>query len=297
MSLLRFHIDPLLDQLERERVVIDARLRQAARWTGPIRSPMQGRQGSRRRRRVGRTFNTLIARQSRDGLGDITLSDLQRLNSEVGGEGRFRTTAARIGEFAIHHRFASLPELAKGALARANDGFEPPALAAARLHMELLLIHGFRDGNGRTSRLASAWVLLRAGYRSTLLTAVEQHAALIPGSYFRSFRLLRTSKPTQYSEWLRTALTHQVEASKWACLYRQSESEMRAELLAAGVARRLHSRAMVAHETDASSGLAVPLREFPRWADRAISMWEGDRRRAGVQIDRLLSEEMLFRSR
>ena len=57
------------------------------------------------------------------------------------------------------------------ALARSTDGVEAVALAAARLHLELLLIPPFPDGNGRVARLASSYVLMRGGYRSTLLTA------------------------------------------------------------------------------------------------------------------------------
>jgi hypothetical protein len=291
LSLLRFHIDPLLDQIETHRSVIDAALSRPARWDGPIRSPVDGKEGSMRRRRVAKAFNRLARTQARSELGDITIDDLLRLNSEVGGEGTLRTTGARIGEFAIHHRRDALPGLAEQALNRANDGFEPPALAAARLHMELLLIHGFRDCNGRTIRLASAWILLRAGYRSTLLTAVEQHAALVPGSYFRSFRLLRTSEPTQYSEWLRTALSHQVEATKWAHLYRDRETAMRSVLHDAGVPRRLHEQALSSHERGTASDAARLLRDSPRWAADSATMSDTDQHRARLQIQRLLREE------
>ena len=44
-------------------------------------------------------------------------------------------------------------------------------------------MHPFSDGNGRTSRLMATLILLHAGYRSTLLTAVEQFFHTDPPRY------------------------------------------------------------------------------------------------------------------
>lgn len=291
MSLLRFHIDPLLDQLETQRDVVDARLAAPAAWRGPIRSSLTGRQGKRRQRQVERSFNDLVERQRDHGLAELTTQHLLGMHEAITGGGEIRSHGARIGEFVIHHKVADLRHLVEEALVRANDGYEPPLLAAARLHMELLLIHPFSDGNGRTSRLASSWVLLRAGCRSTLLTAVEQHARLIPGSYFRSFRLLRTSRPTQHSEWLRTALTHQAEASRYAWEFRIREQAMRDVLTAAGIDIRRHERILLDHESGIGTGNAALLKAFPRWSDMAESTPVDVQRRARNQIERLLHEE------
>ena len=291
MSLLRFHIDPLLDQLETQRGVVDGRLTAPARWSGPIRSSLAGRDGKRRQRHVERAFNDLVKRQRDHGLGELTTQHLLGIHAAITGGGGIRAHGARIGEFVIHHRVADLRHLVEEALVRANDGYEPPLLAAARLHMELLLIHPFSDGNGRTSRLASSWVLLRAGCRSTLPTAVEQHARLIPGSYFRSFRLLRTSRPTQHSEWLRTALIHQAEASRYAWEFRMREQAMRDMLTSAGVESRRHERILIDHESGISTVNTALLKGFPRWSDMARSIPVDGQRRARTQIERLLREE------
>jgi Fic family protein len=50
---------------------------------------------------------------------------------------------------------------------------EPACLAAVRLHLKILTVHPFTDGNGRTARLLASMCLTHAGYKSTLLVAFE----------------------------------------------------------------------------------------------------------------------------
>lgn len=51
-----------------------------------------------------------------------------------------------------------------------------PVERAARMHADLVVIHPFTDGNGRTSRLAMNLELMRAGF-PTVVIPVEQRAA------------------------------------------------------------------------------------------------------------------------
>lgn len=51
-----------------------------------------------------------------------------------------------------------------------------PVERAARLHADLVVIHPFSDGNGRTSRLAMNLELMRAGF-PTVVIPVEERAA------------------------------------------------------------------------------------------------------------------------
>jgi Fic family protein len=51
-----------------------------------------------------------------------------------------------------------------------------PVERAARVHADLVIIHPFRDGNGRTSRLAMNLELMRAGF-PTAIIPVEDRAA------------------------------------------------------------------------------------------------------------------------
>ncbi len=47
-------------------------------------------------------------------------------------------------------------------------------MAAARAHIELVRIHPFIDGNGRTARLLTNLLLLRAGYPPALYTTDQR---------------------------------------------------------------------------------------------------------------------------
>ena len=50
---------------------------------------------------------------------------------------------------------------------------ESPPVAAANVHLDMLEIHPFPDGNGRTSRLIATAFLVQGGYRSRLLIDTE----------------------------------------------------------------------------------------------------------------------------
>jgi Fic family protein len=50
----------------------------------------------------------------------------------------------------------------------------PPALQAAELHYNLVAIHPFNDGNGRTARLLMNYHLLRHGYPHTIIEVGER---------------------------------------------------------------------------------------------------------------------------
>jgi Fic family protein len=78
------------------------------------------------------------------------------------------------------------PELTENYLESACDLFNRNCLlsksqseysilvAAAEFHCDYLAIHPFSDGNGRTARLLSAYLLHRAGYRFTYLYPFDQ---------------------------------------------------------------------------------------------------------------------------
>lgn len=58
----------------------------------------------------------------------------------------------------------------------AEAGNLHPVERAARVHADLVIIHPFRDGNGRTSRLVMNLELMRAGF-PTVIIPVEDRAA------------------------------------------------------------------------------------------------------------------------
>ncbi len=93
-------------------------------------------------------------------LADISPSDA----------GRFRNTRVLIRGTRLippgSHKFGDLiPRM----LELANAEGIPPALQAAELHYNLVAIHPFTDGNGRTARLLMNYLLLRQGYPHTII--------------------------------------------------------------------------------------------------------------------------------
>jgi Fic family protein len=69
------------------------------------------------------------------------------------------------------HRFNDLiPRM----LELANAQGVPPALQAAEFHYNLVAIHPFTDGNGRTARLLMNYHLLRCGYPHTIIEVDER---------------------------------------------------------------------------------------------------------------------------
>jgi Fic family protein len=193
--------------IDTQHHIVDAELSRPAHWRGSLRREIAGRPPDDAERLAqARTFDGLAETATTGAPFDETL--LLDIHRRATGGGSYRTSGITIGGQAVGHPPPSaVAEMTREALRRAGDGGEPPPLASARLHLELALIHPFADGNGRTARLAASYVLMRAGYRSTLLTAVEQHTCYDPSSYRRSFALLRARGDAAATwTWLNTAL-------------------------------------------------------------------------------------------
>lgn len=288
-------IDPLLDAIETQRRVVDARLTQPARWRGQLRR--EGKRGPQPqdRSRYASAFDSLAAEVAAGRDRGFTADAVRGLHAALTGtDGAYRGKEVRVGGFATSARAAHAPGLVDQAIARAVDGSEPPALAAARLHMEMLLIHPWSDGNGRTARLAASWLLMRAGFRSTLLTAVEEHVALVPGIYARAFRILRSSEPTQHEPWLTTYLQLMAWNSEMAAAFREREAAMRAFLAEQGVEAGGHDALMLAFDSGEPVEHAVlpALQErFLPWVEFNRHLHPDKRRAFAFQVERLSAEE------
>jgi len=288
-------IDRLLSEIEQQRRVVDARLTAPARWRGSLRR--EGRRGPRpqERSRYAAAFDRLVGATAAGTAPTLDVALLHRLHADVyGGDGAFRSKEVRVGRFRTSAPAAAIPELVAEAMSRAVDGTEPTPLASARLHMELLLIHPWTDGNGRAVRLAATLPLLTAGYRSTLFTAVEQHSAPSPGHYGRSFTLLRASQPTQHEPWLAANLQMMQWRSESATAYRTREQAMRADLTAAGVDPTTHDRIMFDHDAGRSPdgpGSEILRELYPPWVELAERMHPARQRAFARQVERLVAEE------
>jgi Fic family protein len=69
---------------------------------------------------------------------------------------------------------------------RDDEGFELAALTlAVRAHAEIVRIHPFEDGNGRTARLCAGLLLVELGLRPVPIEAVKQEYTEALNTYFR----------------------------------------------------------------------------------------------------------------
>ena len=289
MAMSYARIDPLLETIEAQRLVVDANLSRPARWRGLLRR--EGRRGPQPedRSRYASTFDRLGAAAATGAPFDAEW--LCELHAGIfGGDGSFRRRGAQVGGVPMTARVAAVPGLVDAALGRAVDGEEEPVLAAVRLQLELLLIHPWSDGNGRTARMAASALLMNHGFCSTLFTAVEQHSARRLRSYSRAFALLGFSEPTQHEPWLVTHLQLMAWNSELVTEYRVRETAMRQALTAAGVDPDDHDRLMSAHDTGARTSELLD-EPFRSWSARVKRMRPEKRRALAHQIERLVAEE------
>jgi Fic family protein len=98
---------------------------------------------------------------------------------EPGAAGRFRTERVLIAGTGFvppaSHKFdAVIPAM----ITLANRPGMHPVLQAAELHYNLVAIHPFSDGNGRTARLMMNLHLLRHGFPTAVIRVTERSAYL-----------------------------------------------------------------------------------------------------------------------
>ena len=85
---------------------------------------------------------------------------------------------------------AAVPPLIEELCTWANAGDEAAAIQAAVVHVSLAGIHPFKDGNGRTARIAASLAMYRGGYRVPQFTSLEEWWGRHAESYYHSFDCL-----------------------------------------------------------------------------------------------------------
>ena len=71
------------------------------------------------------------------------------------------------------------------------SGEAAPALVRSALtHVWIAAVHPFRDGNGRTARIAASLVMYRSGYRLPQFTSLEEWWGAHPTDYYAAFDCL-----------------------------------------------------------------------------------------------------------
>lgn len=140
-----------------------------------------------------------------------------------------------------------------------SDDDPPPIVRAAMAHLNLVMIHPFRDGNGRMARCLQTLVLARERILAQELCSIEEYLGRNTESYYRVLAEVGQGawRPEGSAlDWVRYCLTaHYVQAASVLRRIRESE-RIWVELEVLRTARGLHERTMAA-VFDAAIGLRI----------------------------------------
>lgn len=84
---------------------------------------------------------------------------------------------------------SDIPELLDELVDYVNSTDDHPLIVAAVVHYQLVTIHPFEDGNGRTARLMSGYVLDLNGYGFNGIGSLEEYFAYDPDEYYASLQM------------------------------------------------------------------------------------------------------------
>ena len=89
----------------------------------------------------------------------------------------------------IPPEYCDIPELLAELEDYVNQTDDHPLLIAAVVHYQLVTIHPFEDGNGRTARLLSNYILESRGYHFNGIGSLEEYFAYDPQEYYDSLQM------------------------------------------------------------------------------------------------------------
>ena len=155
---------------------------------------------------------------------------------------------------------AEVPALIDELLADLSTGHDEPAMVrGAMAHLNLIMIHPFRDGNGRMSRCLQTLVLARDQILAPEWSSIEEYLGVNTQAYYGVLADVGTRKwdPTQDARpWVRFCLeAHYVQAASVLRRVRESE-KIWIELTSRIAKARLQERTIVAL-FDAALGMRV----------------------------------------
>ena len=77
-----------------------------------------------------------------------------------------------------------VPGLMEATIAELEQGDAPVLARAAMAHLNLVMVHPFRDGNGRMARALQTLVLAREEIRAPVFSSIEEYLGRNTGSYY-----------------------------------------------------------------------------------------------------------------
>ncbi len=80
--------------------------------------------------------------------------------------------------------YERIPQLIEAMLASISEGSAPVLVRAAMAHLNLVMIHPFRDGNGRMGRCLQTLVLAREQIVSPVFSSIEEYLGRNTQSYY-----------------------------------------------------------------------------------------------------------------
>ena len=89
----------------------------------------------------------------------------------------------------IPPEYSDIPELLDELAEYVNTTDDHPLIVAAVVHYQLVTIHPFEDGNGRTARLMSGYILDINGYGFNGIGSLEEYFAYDINEYYQSLQM------------------------------------------------------------------------------------------------------------
>ena len=89
----------------------------------------------------------------------------------------------------IPPEYSDIPELLDELAEYVNTTDDHPLIVAAVVHYQLVTIHPFEDGNGRTARLMSGYILDINGYGFNGIGSLEEYFAYDINEYYESLQM------------------------------------------------------------------------------------------------------------
>ena len=146
-------------------------------------------------------FDEALLRETNRLVTQNTLS--YRAPDAIAGEYTTMDMAAGDTVFGDHETLiARVPGLMSATARAIASGEVHPMIVAARFHGYFEYLHPFRDGNGRTGRLMSNWILLHAGLPLLIIDVKDR------SQYIEALRQIRSEGTDEYliSFFFRTAI-------------------------------------------------------------------------------------------